>query len=86
MELSTAGTTRHPEAGRQQIALDEWGRDASPDLRSESPIHSTSEERRPDYLVLMKTNLEDDLVWRTKGSDGGALAVLARVPCVRTPL
>ena len=81
MEISTAGTTRHPESGRQQIALDEQGRDASPDLCSESPIHSMSEERRPDYLVLMKTNLEDDLVWRTKGSDGGALAVLARVPC-----
>ena len=46
---------------------------------------STSEERRPDYLALMKTNLEDDLVWRTKGLDGGALAVLARVPCVGTP-
>ena len=81
MEIYTAGATRHPEAGRQQIALDERGRDASLDLRSESLIHSTSEERRPDYLVLMKTNLEDDLVWRTKGSDGGALAVPARVPC-----
>ena len=46
---------------------------------------SASEERRPDYLVLMKTCLEDHLVWRTKGLDGGALAVLARVPCVRTP-
>ena len=63
MEISTAEATRHSEAGKQQIALDEWGRDASPDLCSESPIHFTSEERRPDYLVLMKTNLEDDLVW-----------------------
>ena len=44
MEISTAGATRHPEAGRQQIALDERGRDASPDLCSESPIHSTSED------------------------------------------
>ena len=42
-------------------------------------------KRRPDYLVLTKTCLEDYLVWRMKGLDGGALAVLARVPCVRTP-
>ena len=81
MEISTAGATHHPEAGRKQIALDERGRDASPDRCSESPIHSTSEERRPDYLVLMKTNLEDDLVWRTKELDGGVLAIPARVPC-----
>ena len=46
---------------------------------------SASEERRPDYLVLTKTCLEDDLVWRTKGLDAGALAVLSRVPCVWTP-
>ena len=46
---------------------------------------SASEERRPDYLVLTKTCLEDDLVWRTKGLDGGALAVLSWVPCVWTP-
>ena len=39
-EISAAGASRQPEAGRQQVALDEWGRDASPDLRSESPIHS----------------------------------------------
>ena len=39
------------------------------------------EERRPDYLVLMKTNPGDELVWQTKGLDGGALAVLARAPC-----
>ena len=39
-EISAAGASRQPGAGRQQIALDEWGRDASPDLRSESPIHS----------------------------------------------
>ena len=39
-EISAAGASRQPGAGRQQIALDEWGGDASPDLRSESPIHS----------------------------------------------
>ena len=38
-EISAAGALRQPGAGRQQIALDERGRDASPDLRSESPIH-----------------------------------------------
>ena len=37
---------------------------------------SASEERRPDYLVLAKTYLEDHLVRRPKGLDGGALAVL----------
>ena len=85
MEISTAGPTRHPEAGRQQIALGKRGRDASPDLCSEPPIYYTSDERRPDYLVLMKTNLEYDLVWQSKGSDGGALAVPARVPCGAPP-
>ena len=39
-EISAEGASRQPGAGRQQIALDERGRDASPDLRSESPIHS----------------------------------------------
>ena len=39
-----------------------------------------SGEWRPDYLVLMKAYLEDDLVRRTKGLDGGALAVLTRTP------
>ena len=38
-EISAAGASRQPGAGRQQIALDEWGRATSPDLRSESPIH-----------------------------------------------
>ena len=46
---------------------------------------SASEERRPDYLVLTKTCLEDHLVWRPKGLDGEVLAVLARVSCVWTP-
>ena len=41
---------------------------------------SASEERRPDYLVLTKTCLEDHLVWRPKGLDGGALAVLLGTP------
>ena len=35
--------------------------------------------------MLLKAFPGDELVWRTKGSDGGALAVLARVPCVQTP-
>ena len=39
-EISAVGASRQPGAGRQQIALDERCRDASPDLRSESPIHS----------------------------------------------
>ena len=32
--------------------------------------------------MLVKTYLEDDLVRRTKGLDGGALAVLTRMPPV----
>ena len=35
--------------------------------------------------MLMKTCLEDHLVWRPKGLDGGAFAVLARVPCAGAP-
>ena len=35
--------------------------------------------------MLMKAYLGDHLVWRLKGLDGGALAVPARVPCVRAP-
>ena len=35
--------------------------------------------------MLTKACLEDLLVWRPKGLYGGALAVLARVPCVWTP-
>ena len=46
---------------------------------------SASEERRPDYLVLTKTCLEMNWSGEPKGLDGGALAALARVPCVRAP-
>ena len=35
---------------------------------------------RPDYPELMKSCLGDDLVRRTKGLDGGALAVLVWAP------
>ena len=40
VEISTAAVPRHPRVGRQQIDLGKRGRDASPGLRSESPIHS----------------------------------------------
>ena len=63
------------------MALDEWGRDASPGS-TQRISHSLAEsgEWRPDYLELTKTYLEDDLVRRLEGLDRGALAVLAWTP------
>ena len=63
-----ARPSRHTGAGRQQIALDERGRDASPDLRSESPARSQRAGSGGLLVLCSGRRTWENLVRRTEGA------------------
>lgn len=70
-----SGVLTSTGAGRQQIARDECGRDAFPDLRSESPIRPVRGRMVEACLPCTHEGIHGELSGRRrKGLDGGALA------------